>query len=172
MGVKLPLVEFTGGEPLAQRGVIGVMRELCDEGYTVLLETSGALDMGAVDSRVVRVMDLKAPSSGEVSRNLWENIGLLRPHDEVKFVLGSEEDYEWMKGVLAEHDLASRCSVLVSWVAPLTGAQASEGLKAVPSGHHPIGLRALAERVVADGLPVRFQVQMHKVIWSPDQRGV
>ncbi|MFM1943516.1 MAG: hypothetical protein RI897_2498 [Verrucomicrobiota bacterium] len=171
-GTKLPLVEFTGGEPLAQRGVLGVMRDLCDEGFTVLLETSGALDIGAVDSRVVRIMDLKAPSSGEVGRNRWENIELLRSHDEVKFVLGSEEDYEWMVGLLEEHGLAARCTVLVSWVAPLTVGQADDCLKPVPEGHHPIGLRALAERVVADGLPVRFQVQMHKVIWSPEQRGV
>jgi 7-carboxy-7-deazaguanine synthase len=166
------LVEVTGGEPLAQSGVCGLLSVLCDEGYTVLLETSGALDIGSVDERVVRVMDLKCPSSGEEGRNRWENVEVLRATDEVKFVVGTEEDYAWMKEVLDRYGLADRCTVLVSWAAPLEAGQRHTGLKPMPDDHRPLSVRALADRVVADGLPVRFQVQMHKVIWPADQRGV
>jgi 7-carboxy-7-deazaguanine synthase len=166
------LVEVTGGEPLAQPSIGELLSCLCDEGYTVLLETSGALDISEVDERVIRVMDFKCPSSGEESRNRFANVGHLRAADEVKFVVGTEEDYAWMKEVVARHGLAERCTVLVSWAEPLQPSQRHPGLRRVPDGQRPMSLRRLAECVVADRLPVRFQVQMHKVIWPADQRGV
>jgi 7-carboxy-7-deazaguanine synthase len=169
---RLPLVELTGGEPLLQRNSLALMKRLCDEQFVVLLETSGAHDIGPVDPRVHRIMDLKCPSSGEVGRNRWHNLPVLRPTDEVKFVIGTAEDYEWAKAQLAEHGLASRCVVLFSWAAPLTPEQRDSSLKAVPEGQSPISRLDLVERIMADALPVRFQVQMHKVIWAPDARGV
>ena len=169
---RLPLVELTGGEPLLQSNSLLLMRWLCDQGFTVLLETSGALDIGPVDSRVHRIMDLKCPSSGEESRNRWENIPLLQTGDEVKFVIGTLEDYLWAKRMLAKHQLASRCSVLFSWIFPLSGQQATPVLKKAPPGHTPISQRELAERMIADALPARFQAQLHKLLWPPDQRGV
>ena len=169
---RLPLVEFTGGEPLLQPRAAALMRELCDAGFTVLVETSGAHDIGVLDPRVRRIMDLKSPSSGEVGRNRWANIPLLRGTDEVKFVLGTWEDYEWMRQVLAEHSVATICPVLVSWVAPLEPHQRDPSLKPVPAGHRPITRRELVDRIIEDRLPVRFQLQMHKYVWSPDARGV
>lgn len=171
-GARLPLVELTGGEPLAQPNALPLMRALCDEGFTVLLETSGALDIGPVDPRVRRIMDLKCPSSGECERNRWENLAHLRPTDEVKFVIGTQEDYVWAKEQLHRHRLADCCPVLFSWVTPLALHQVHESLKPVPAGHTPLSRRQLAERILADALPVRFQLQMHKVIWPPEQRGV
>lgn len=171
-GRRLPLVEVTGGEPLAQSGVFPLLSRLCDEGYTVLLETSGALDIGTVDPRVVRIMDLKGPSSGERERNRWDNLEHLRSTDEVKFVVGTEEDYAWMKEVIRKHELAARCPLLVSWAAPLSAAQQHPALKRVPGKSVALNPRALAEGIMADGLPVRFQLQLHKIIWPPDQRGV
>jgi 7-carboxy-7-deazaguanine synthase len=169
---RLPLVELTGGEPLLQPATLPLMRALCDEGFTVLLETSGAHDIAAVDPRVHRIMDLKCPSSGECARNRLENIPLLRATDEVKFVIGTHEDYEWAKEQLARHRLAEICPVLFSWVAPLERHQQDKSLKPVPAGQMPLSRRELVERLLADALPVRFQLQMHKVIWPPDQRGV
>ena len=169
---RLPLVELTGGEPLLQRQSLGLMKHLSDDGFTVLLETSGAHDIGPVDPRVRRIMDLKCPSSGEVARNRWPNISLLRSTDEVKFVIGTVEDYEWAKERLAEYALASVCPVLFSWVAPLTAEQRERSLKAPPPEQTPISRVELVERILADTLPVRFQLQMHKVIWAPDARGV
>lgn len=168
--MRLPLVELTGGEPLLQPNSLLLMQRLCDEGFTVLIETSGAHDISQIDPRVRIIMDLKCPSSGEVARNRLENIPHLKPIDEVKFVIGTVEDYEWTKQMLREHDL--RCAILVSWVAPLSDAQRDKSLKKVPAGQTPISRLHLAERVIADHLPVRFQVQMHKVIWSPEARGV
>ena len=168
----LPLVELTGGEPLLQPGALALMRQLCDDGFTVLLETSGAQDLSGVDARVHRIMDLKCPSSGEVERNRWENLPQLQGTDEVKFVIGTVEDYEWAKAQIEKHNLAGICPVLFSWVSPLTPAQQHASLKNVPDGQTPLTRRELAERVIADALPVRFQVQLHKVIWSPEQRGV
>lgn len=170
--MRLPLVELTGGEPLLQPNTLPLMKQLCDDGFTVLIETSGAHDISKIDPRVRVIMDLKCPSSGEVARNRWENIPHLKPIDEVKFVIGTVEDYEWTKQVLAEHRLAERCAILISWVAPLSEVQRDKSLKKVPEGQTPISRLALAERVIADKLPVRFQVQMHKVIWSPETRGV
>ena len=169
---RLPLVELTGGEPLLQPNVLPLMKQLCDDGFTVLLETSGAHDIGPVDARVRRIMDLKCPSSGEVVRNRWENIPLLQATDEVKFVIGTVEDYEWANQQIRQHDLAAMCPLLFSWVTPLTPSQQDKSLKKVPAGQTPLSRRDLAERIIADALPVRFQVQMHKVIWAADQRGV
>lgn len=169
---RLPLIELTGGEPLLQPGALPLMKVLCDDGFTVLVETSGALDIAPVDPRVRRIMDLKCPSSGEVRRNRWENLRHLQATDEVKFVIGTVEDYEWAKRVIAEHDLTAVCPLLFSWVAPLAPHQQDKSLQAVPSGQTPLSRRELVERIIADALPVRFQVQMHKVIWPPEQRGV
>ena len=142
----------TGGEPLAQKRCLILLRRLCDAGYEVSLETSGALDVSAVDPRVRKVMDLKAPGSGESARNLWSNLDHLLPHDQVKIVIASREDYEWARAVLAEHALADRCMVLFS---PVWGR---------------VEPRELAEWIIADKLPVRFQLQLHKLLWS-DARG-
>jgi len=150
-----PLVELTGGEPLLQEGAIPLLRELCDAGRTVLLETSGERDISAVDPRVHRIMDLKAPGSGESHRNRWENIAHLGRRDEVKIVLADRLDYEWAKGVIEEHGLTERVhEVLFS---PVWGE---------------LDPKALVEWVLQDDLQVRVQIQMHKVIWDPDTQGV
>ncbi|HVM47912.1 MAG TPA: hypothetical protein VMU04_07785 [Candidatus Acidoferrum sp.] len=169
---KLPLVELTGGEPLLQKSSLPLMQGLCDDGFTVLLETSGAHDIASVDPRVRRIMDLKCPGSGEVARNLWSNLRHLKATDEVKFVIATQEDYAWAREQLAKHDLAAVCPVLFSWAHPLAAEQRHKSLKPMPPGQTPISRQELAERVIADALPVRFQVQLHKVIWAPDQRGV
>lgn len=141
-------VTVTGGEPLAQPGCLPLLGLLCDAGYDVSLETSGALDIGAVDPRVARVVDLKTPGSGECGRNRWENIALLGARDEVKFVLCDRADYEWARAQLIEHGLAGRCAVLMSPV------------------HGRLAPLDLADWILADGLPVRFQVQLHKLLWG------
>lgn len=142
----------TGGEPLSQKGCLPLLSALCDAGYAVSLETSGALDIGAADPRVSRIMDLKAPGSGEVERNLYDNIAHLKADDEVKIVLANADDYAWAKQQIATHRLAERCTVLLSPVAgELDPAQ-------------------LAEWIVRDRLPVRFQLQLHKILWN-DARG-
>jgi 7-carboxy-7-deazaguanine synthase len=169
---KLPLIEFTGGEPLLQKNSAPLMQQLCDDGFTVLVETSGALDISKLDARVRRIMDLKCPGSGEAERNRWENIPHLKSTDEIKFVIGTQEDYDWAKQKIAEHKLASICPILFSWVHPLAPEQQDKSLKRVPPGQTPISQQELAEKIIADGLPVRFQIQMHKVIWPPAQRGV
>jgi 7-carboxy-7-deazaguanine synthase len=169
---KLPLVELTGGEPLLQKNSLPLMKLLCDDGFTVLLETSGAHDLSLVDPRVRRIMDLKCPSSGEAERNRWENLKHLKATDEIKFVIGTVEDYEWAKEKISGHKLVAACSLLFSWVHPLAPEQQSKSLKQVPASQTPVSRRELAERIIADALPVRFQVQMHKIIWPPEQRGV
>ncbi len=169
---KLPLIEMTGGEPLLQPNVLPLMKKLCDDGFTVLLETSGALDISKVDPRVRRIMDLKCPSSGEAGRNRWENLRELKATDEIKFVIGTQEDYGWTKEQIAKRRLDSICPLLVSWVHPLAPEQQDKSLKKVPRGQTPISRQQLAEKIIADALPVRFQIQMHKVIWAPEQRGV
>ena len=138
----------TGGEPLAQKRCLALLKRLCDEGYEVSLETSGALDVSPVDARVVKVVDLKAPGSGEVARNLWSNLGVLGAQDQIKFVLADRADYDWALGVLDEHRLASRCEVLFSPV------------------HAKLAPRELAEWILADGRQVRLQVQLHKLLWG------
>jgi len=170
--MSLPLVELTGGEPLLQKNSLPLMKLLCDDGFTVLLETSGAHDISAVDTRVHRIMDLKCPSSGEAERNRWENLKHLKANDEIKFVIGTVEDYEWTKHQIAEHKLDAICPLLCSWVHPLAPAQQDKSLKNAPAGQTPISRRELAEKIIADALPVRFQPQLHKIIWPPDQRGV
>ena len=145
-------VTVTGGEPLAQPGCLDLMSKLLDRGYQVSLETSGALDVSGVDGRVVKVMDLKTPSSGEMHRNLYSNLGFLSSHDQIKFVIGNLEDYAWSKQQLTEHDLLSRCEILFSPVAETMPA------------------KTLAESILADQLPVRFQIQLHKYLWD-DARG-
>lgn len=169
---RLPLVELTGGEPLLQKDSLPLMKALCDSGFTVLLETSGAHDISGVDPRARRIMDLKCPSSGEVDRNRWENLAHLKNTDEIKFVIGTREDYGWAKTKIVEHKLERICPLLVSWVHPLAPEQQDKSLKKVPPGQTAISRQALAEKIIADALPVRFQIQMHKVIWPPEQRGV
>jgi 7-carboxy-7-deazaguanine synthase len=152
---QCPLVEITGGEPLLQKNVLRLMSMLCDSGYTVLLETSGAHDISKVDPRVHRIMDLKTPGSGEVDKNLWSNIDRLNARDEVKFVIGSREDYEWSRDKVQHYDLPSRCRAVL--FSPIFGR---------------IDPREIVEWILADKLNVRFQLQMHKFIWRPTQRGV
>ena len=144
-------ITVTGGEPLAQPGCLELMTKLLDKGYVVSLETSGALDVSEVDPRVVKVMDLKTPSSGELSRNRYQNIDYLTPKDQVKFVIGDDRDYEWSKAALIEHDLLNRCDILFS---PVMGRQ------------NPT---ELAEKILKDKLPVRFQLQLHKILWDDAQ---
>jgi 7-carboxy-7-deazaguanine synthase len=169
---KLPLVELTGGEPLLQKNSLPLMKSLCDDGFTVLIETSGAHDISKIDPRVRRIMDLKCPSSGEVERNLFSNIAHLKSTDEIKFVIGTLEDYEWAKKQIAAHKLDSICPLLFSWVHPLAPEQQSKVLKKVPAGLTPISRKDLAEKIIGDALPVRFQIQQHKIIWPTEQRGV
>jgi 7-carboxy-7-deazaguanine synthase len=169
---RLPLVELTGGEPLLQQSSLPLMKALSDDRFTVLLETSGAHDVAGVDPRVRRIMDLKCPSSGEVARNRWENLPLLKSTDEIKFVIGTNEDYAWSKEMIAVHKLDAICPLLFSWVHPLTPEQQDKSLKPAPSDQTPISRQELANRIITDALPVRFQVQLHKLIWPADQRGV
>ncbi|MCQ8183117.1 7-carboxy-7-deazaguanine synthase QueE [Methylomonas sp. SURF-1] len=145
-------VTVTGGEPLAQPGCHSLLLQLVDAGYSVSLETSGALDIAAVDSRVVKVVDLKTPSSGEMQRNLYRNLDFLLPHDQVKFVIADAADYEWSRQQLEYYRLAQRCEVLFS---PVMGIMSPT---------------ELAERILADQLTVRFQIQLHKYLWN-DARG-
>ena len=155
LALDCPLVEITGGEPLLQKNVLPLMSALCDAGKTVLIETSGAHDISRIDPRVHRIMDLKTPGSGECARNLWSNIAHLTPRDEVRFVIGSREDYEWSREQLRTLDLAARCGcVLFSTI------------------FDRIEPREIVDWIVADKLPVRFQLQMHKFIWDPKQKGV
>lgn len=141
-------VTVTGGEPLAQKNSLLLLRALCDAGYQVSLETGGALDVSGVDARVVKVLDIKTPASGEVEKNLWSNLKHLHAHDEIKFVLCDEADYQWAKQVINEHQLAQRCEVLFS---PTQGQLAPKDL---------------AEWILRDRLPVRLQVQLHKILWG------
>jgi len=145
---RTPHVCVTGGEPLAQKRCAELLVRLCDEGFDVSLETSGAVDIGLADRRVSRVMDLKTPASGEESKNLWANLDELTPHDQVKFVICSRDDYEWARGQLRDRKLNSFCDVLFS---PAWG---------------DVDPKALAEWILEDRLPVRFQLQLHKLLWG------
>jgi len=138
----------TGGEPLSQKRCIGLLAQLCDAGYEVSLETSGAIDVADVDPRVRKVVDLKAPGSGEVARNLWSNLAYLKPHDQLKIVIADRADYDWAVAQLREHVLDVRCQVLFSPV------------------HGRLAPRDLADWIIADRLPVRMQMQMHKLLWG------
>jgi 7-carboxy-7-deazaguanine synthase len=148
------LVEVTGGEPLIQRETTQLLERLLEEGYEVLLETSGAWPIEHVPDRVRIIMDFKTPGSGMVASNRWQNLQHLDSDDEIKFVVCDRADYEWARGVIGEHDLTARHSVLLS-----------------PS-HGELDPRLLSEWVLTDGLPVRVQLQIHKFIWSPSARGV
>jgi len=138
----------TGGEPLAQKDCQKLLGDLCDEGYRVSLETSGSIDISDVDERVIRVMDLKTPASGELEKNCYENIELLTDNDQLKFVICNEADYQWAKKILDEYSLNARCEILFS----------------AAEGHlEPV---QLADWIIRDQLPVRMQVQLHKVLWG------
>ena len=150
-----PLVELTGGEPLLQPGVLPLLRELCDAGRTVLIETSGEADVSRVDPRVHKIMDLKAPGSGESLRNRYENLSHLTNRDEIKFVLKDRVDYDWMRATIAERRLATLGPTLLA--SPVWG---------------DLDPKSLVDWVLEDGLPVRVQVQLHKVIWGRDALGV
>jgi 7-carboxy-7-deazaguanine synthase len=145
-------VTVTGGEPLAQKNCLPLLHALCDAGYEVSLETGGALDVGKVDGRVMKVLDIKTPGSGELEKNLWSNLEHLGPHDEIKFVLCDEADYLWARQVMKEYALDRKCAVLF---APVQG-------KLSPTD--------LAGWILRDHLPVRMQVQLHKLLWG-DERG-
>ena len=155
LSFETPLVELTGGEPLLQEGAIPLLRELCDAGRTVLLETSGERDISLVDPRVHRIMDLKAPGSGESRRNRWGNVAHLSSRDEVKIVLADRADYEWAKGVIEEHELERRVNEVL--LSPVWGE---------------LDPKDLVKWVLEDDMPVRVQIQMHKVIWDADTQGV
>jgi len=148
------LVEITGGEPLVQQGSLDLIHKLCEAGYKVLLETGGSLPIKEIDRRVNIILDLKCPSSGMEKKNLYDNLDYIKPSDEVKFVIGSREDYEWTKEKLNEYDLTNKakilCSVVFGKLEPLT----------------------LVNWILEDKLKVRFQLQMHKFIWKPEERGV
>ena len=148
------LVEVTGGEPLVQPECLPFMTRLCDAGYTVLLETSGAVDIAPVDLRAHVILDVKCPGSGMTDRMHWPNLSRLAAKDEAKFVLADRADYDWAREILARYDVTGRCSVLFSPV------------------FDKLDARELAEWILADKLPVRLQMQLHKYIWAPDMRGV
>jgi 7-carboxy-7-deazaguanine synthase len=144
-------VTVTGGEPLAQKASLDLMTALCDAGYDVSLETSGALTIEAVDPRVARIVDIKTPGSGEVERNLWANLDVLTERDEIKIVLVDEADYHWAVDIVSRYRLAERCTVLFS------------------SAHGQLQPRDLAEWILRDGLPVRMQIQLHKFLWGEEK---
>mgnify|MGYP001068831362 CR=1 FL=1 len=145
---EVATVCVTGGEPLAQKGCPALLTALCDEGYSVSLETSGAYDIAAVDPRVSRIVDVKPPESGECGQNRWDNIPLLNARDEVKFVLANRADYDWSCAAVRQHELIARCPVLFS---PVQGE---------------LDPQQLAEWILADRLPVRMQLQLHKLLWG------
>ncbi len=147
-GYNTRFVTVTGGEPLAQPECSELLTQLVDKGYRVSLETSGAMDISKVDHRVIKVMDIKTPSSGEESKNRMQNLDFLNPHDQVKFVVGGESDYQWAKNKVRRYRLDERCEVLFS---PVTGQMSA---------------RELADKILTDQLKVRFQVQLHKLLWG------
>ncbi len=145
---KTQYITVTGGEPLAQPACLPLMTNLVEEGYFVSLETSGALDISLVDKRVTKVMDLKTPSSGEMDKNLFNNIFYLNKQDQIKFVIANEQDFEWSKKIMDKHNLSERCDILFS---PVMGE---------------MNPTELAEKILQDSLPVRFQIQLHKYLWG------
>jgi 7-carboxy-7-deazaguanine synthase len=148
------LVELTGGEPLLQSDIPELATRLCNGGHTVLIETGGHRDISSLDPRVVRIMDLKCPASGECEKNLWSNLEHLRPADEVKFVIANRADYEWARATIGRHRLEDRVKILISTAYELAGP------------------KEVVEWMLEDGLRARFQLQAHKYIWPPDARGV
>lgn len=160
------LVEVTGGEPLLQKAVHPLMTRLCDRGKTVLLETSGACDISPCDPRVIRIMDVKTPGSGEAGRNDWANMQRLTRQDEVKFVLCDRADYDWAKEVMVRYDLGRRVkAVLMGSATAMPRGLEIAGVPGLP-------LAELAQWVLLDRLEVRLQTQLHKIIWDPLARGV
>lgn len=155
LSLGTPCVELTGGEPLLQPGALPLLAELCDAGKTVLVETSGEADVSGVDPRVHKIMDLKAPGSTESHRNRWSNLAFLTSRDEIKFVLSGREDYEWMRRIIAERELAAIGAKLLA--SPVWGE---------------LDPRDLVAWVLEDGLPVRVNLQLHKVVWGRDAQGV
>lgn len=143
-------VTVTGGEPLAQKECLALLKQLCDEDYEVSLETSGAISLAGVDARVCQVMDLKTPASGEADKNLWMNLQYIKPEDQIKFVICDRDDYNWMKTISDAHDLYRRCEILVS---PSFGE---------------VNHRDLADWILEDKLPVRYQLQLHKILWDDE----
>jgi len=154
---NLKYVTVTGGEPLAQKSCLSLLSKLCDQDYKVSLETSGALDISEVDPRVIKVMDIKTPASEEVKKNHWENISYLREQDQVKFVICNLSDYVWAKNILAEYQIRDRCEVLFS---PMIVEDKTE------SDGEQLEAKRLAEWIVQDQLDVRFQLQLHKILWG------
>lgn len=148
-------IEFTGGEPLEQPNVYGLMKYYCDEGFTVAVETGGHVDTEPCDERVIRIIDVKTPSSSMMRMNNFKNLAILRPHDEVKFVIGSREDYEWSKKITLDYHLPDKTSAVL--FSPVFGT---------------VEYKHIVEWILEDRLHVRFQLQMHKFIWHPDMRGV
>lgn len=153
-GYHCKLVELTGGEPMLQKETPELARRLLQEGFTVLIETGGSLDLSPLDTRVIKIMDLKCPGSGEADRNYWPNLAILQPHDQIKFVIKDRRDYDWAVGVIREHHLEERFPLLFS---PVFNA---------------MDYRQLAEWLLADRVNARFQLQLQKYIWPPDMRGV
>ncbi len=143
-------ITVTGGEPLAQANCLSLLATLCDQDYKVSLETSGAIDVSGVDPRVIKVMDIKTPGSGEEPRNLWDNLAFLTAQDQIKFVLCDQEDYHWAKSKMAQYHLHEKCEVLMS-----------------PS-YGQLTPKTLAEWILKDALPVRFQIQLHKQLWGTE----
>jgi 7-carboxy-7-deazaguanine synthase len=148
------LVEVTGGEPLVQMESLDLMEQLCDKGYNVMLETGGSLPIMNIDKRVKIIIDFKCPTSKMMKKNDYNNINFLKPIDEVKFVIGNREDYEWTKNLIEKYDLTSKCEILFSTV------------------FGSLENRELVEWILKDNLKVRFQTQLHKYIWEPDRKGV
>lgn len=153
-GFGIGMVEITGGEPLIQKDCVALAAGLLDAGLKVLIETSGAQPIGVLPAGVIRIMDIKCPSSGECDKMDWNNLDCLKSQDEVKFVVGNREDYEWAKQVIKQHDLSAKCAILISTV------------------YGQIPAKDVAGWVLEDKLPARFQLQMHKYIWDPTERGV
>lgn len=166
LGQGCSLVELTGGEPLLQPAAGPLTTRLCDQGYTVLVETSGACDITVCDARAIRIMDLKTPGSGESERNQWGNIDALAGQDEVKFVLTCREDYEWARQVIYEYRLHERVAAVL-----LSAVHEQPGGAEVP-GTGGLSMQQLADWMLADRLPARLQTQLHKLIWDPMARGV
>lgn len=148
------LVELTGGEPMLQKEIYELSSRLLAQGYTVLLETGGSLDLSQLDARVIKIVDLKCPGSGEEDKNYWPNLAVMQPHDQIKFVIKDRRDYEWSVAMMREHRLGERFQVLFSPV------------------FNVMNYRSLAEWMLTDHVPARFQVQLHKYIWPPEMRGV
>ncbi len=153
--LECTLVELTGGEPLVQAHCVDLASRLVEEGYTVLIETSGSLPINTLPPAVIKIMDLKCPDSGECEKNYWPNIEYLSPRDEVKFVIASRLDYEWSRDVVRKFSLDQRCNAVL--FSPVFG---------------PVEPRQIVEWILEDQLPVRFQLQLHKFIWPPNQKGV